>query len=174
VHADPAADWPAAMLALDTELKLASARGERSVKYADFVKGIFTTVIEPDEILSEIKVPYFAPRTGSAYLKVEQPASGFALCGIAAMVTLNEQGICQDARLAITGVAAQQYRARSVESALRGQVLNPEIIANASAKAGEGVQNPLEDIHASSAYRLHLARTYTKRALMEASKKAVA
>ncbi len=174
VHADPAADWPAAMLALDAELKLTSARGERAVKYADFVKGLFTTVIEPDEILTEIKVPYFAPRTGSAYLKVEQPASGFALCGIAAMLTMNEQGFCQDARVSITGVASQQFRAHGVENALKGQTLSPEAIANASTKASEGVSNPFEDIHASGEYRLHLVRTYTQRALMEALSKLVA
>ncbi len=174
VHADPAADWPAAMLALDAELKLTSARGERTVKVVDFVKGLFTTVIEQDEILTEIKVPHFAPKTGSAYLKVEQPASGFALCGVAAMLTVNEQGACQDARLAITGVASQPFRARGVENALKGQTLSPETIANASVRASEGVQNPLEDIHASGEYRLHLARTYTKRALMDALSKTVA
>jgi carbon-monoxide dehydrogenase medium subunit len=174
VHADPAADWPAAMLALDAELKLTSTRGERSVKYAEFVKGLFMTLIEPDEILTEINVRYFAPRTGSAYLKVEQPASGFALCGVAVILTVNEQGLCQDVRVAITGVAPQPFRARGAEDSLRAQTLSPETIASASARASEGVQNPLEDIHASGEYRLHLARTYTKRALMEAWGKIVA
>ena len=172
VHADPAADWPTAMLALDAELKLSSARGERTVKASEFFKGLFATAIEPDEILTEIKVPAFAPRTGSTYAKVEQPASGFALCGVAAMVTVDERGVCQDARVAITGVTDKQFRARGVESALKGQKLDPNVIANGSAKASDGITGPLDDIHASGDYRLHLSRTYTKRALMEALSRA--
>ncbi|MBI1742006.1 xanthine dehydrogenase family protein subunit M [Candidatus Acetothermia bacterium] len=172
VHADPAADWPTAILALDAELKLSSARGERTVKASEFFRGLFTTAIEPDEILTEIKVSAFAPRTGSTYVKVEQPASGFALCGVAAMVTVNEQGICQDARVAITGVTDKQIRARGVETALKGQKLDSNVITNASTKASEGITSPLDDIHASGDYRLHLARTYTKRALTEAVSRA--
>jgi len=172
VHADPAADWPTAMLALDAELKLSSARGERTVKASDFFKGLFTTALDPDEILTEIKVPAFAPRTGSTYVKVEQPASGFALCGVAAILTVDEQGICHGARVAITGVSDTQFRARSVEAMLTGQKLDPNLIANASAKASDGITSPLDDIHASGDYRLHLARTYTKRALTEALSRA--
>lgn len=172
VHADPAADWPTAMLALDAELKLSSARGERTIKASEFFKGLFTTMIEPDEILTEIKVPAFATRTGSTYVKVEQPASGFALCGVAAMVTVDEQGICQEARVAITGVTDKQFRARGVEAVLTGQKLDFNVIANAAAKASEGIISPLDDIHASGDYRLHLARTYAKRALTEAMSRA--
>ncbi|MBI3461181.1 xanthine dehydrogenase family protein subunit M, partial [Candidatus Acetothermia bacterium] len=142
------------------------------VKASEFFRGLFTTAIEPDEILTEIKVSAFAPRTGSTYVKVEKPASGFALCGVAAMVTVNEQGICQDARVAITGVTDKQIRARGVETALKGQKLDSNVITNASTKASEGITSPLDDIHASGDYRLHLARTYTKRALTEAVSRA--
>lgn len=168
-HADPAADWPAAVLALDATVKLVSAQGERLVKASDFFVDLLTTAIQENEILTEIQVPVASARTGSAYLKVPQPASGFALTGVAAQVTLDAHHTIQQAAVGITGVGNVAYRARGVEQALQGQTA--EAIAQAASRASEGIE-ALDDMHASAEYRLHLVRIYTKRALQQAVQRA--
>jgi carbon-monoxide dehydrogenase medium subunit len=166
-HADPAADYPAAILALGAGVRLVSPRGERSLRAEDFFVDMLTTALEPDELLVEIKIPALKPRTGTAYVKVPQKASGFAICGVAAVVTLDQNNGCQDVAVGITGVASKAYRATAVEDALRGKAAEAQAIADASAKAADGV-DPLEDLHASAEYRAHLARVYCRRAIEQA------
>ena len=166
-HADPAADWPAAVLALDAQITLVSSSGTRTVSAADFFVDFLTTSMENDEILTEIRVPADAPRTGGAYLKVAQPASGFALTGVAAQVTLGDDGAIQQVAVGITGVDSKAFRASDTEHALRGQAATAEAIAQAAELATTNI-DALGDIHASSEYRLHLARVYTKRTLQAA------
>jgi carbon-monoxide dehydrogenase medium subunit len=166
-HADPAADWPAAVLALDAEMTLVHRAGTRTVKAADFFVDLLTTAMASNEILTEIRVPANASRTGSAYLKVLQPASGFALTGVAAQVTLGANNVLQRVAVSITGVSNTPFRASATESALQGQAATPEALTQAAARAVEGI-DALGDIHASAEYRLHLARVYTKRALQTA------
>lgn len=168
-HADPAADWPAAMLALDATVKLVNAQGERLVQVSDFFVDLLTTALQENEILTEIHVPVAPARTGSVYLKVPQPASGFALAGVAAQVTLGANNTIQHATVGITGVGNVAYRARATEQALQGQTA--EAIAQAATHATEGIE-ALDDMHASAAYRLHLAQVYTKRALQQALQRA--
>jgi carbon-monoxide dehydrogenase medium subunit len=170
-HADPAADWPAAILALGSQIKLVHNRGERLLHATDFFVDLFTTAMEGHEILTEIHVPVAAPRTGSAYLKVAQPASGFALTGVAAQVTLGANDTMHSVAVGITGVCNVAYRAIATEQALQGQRATAEAITNAAQRATEGA-DALEDIHASADYRLHLARVYTKRALQRAVERA--
>jgi carbon-monoxide dehydrogenase medium subunit len=170
-HADPAADWPAAVLALEAQIKLVHGSGERTVSPSEFFVDFLTTTMERREILTEIQLPANSPRTGSAYLKVPQPASGFALTGVAAQVSLEGDHTIQSVAVGITGVASAPFRASATERALQGQVATPEVVAQAAAQAVDGVE-ALEDIHASSAYRLHLARVYTKRALQQAIERA--
>jgi aerobic carbon-monoxide dehydrogenase medium subunit len=166
-HADPAADWPAAVLALDAEITLVHRAGTRTVKAANFFVDLLTTTMASNEILTEIRVPANAPRTGSAYLKVLQPASGFALTGVAAQITLGTNNVLQRVAVGITGVGNKPFRASATESALQGQIATPEALTQAAAHAVEGI-DALGDIHASAEYRLHLARVYTKRALQTA------
>ena len=170
-HADPAADWPAAILALGAQIKLVHSNGERLVQATDFFVDLFTTAMENREILTEIHVPVASPRTGSAYLKVAQPASGFALTGVAAQVTLGANDTVQNVAVGVTGVGNVVYRASATEQALQGQRATAEAIANAASMATEGAE-ALEDIHASADYRLHLARVYAKRALQRAVERA--
>ena len=158
VHADPAADWPAAILALDAEIAIVGPNGKRTVKAADFFVDMMQTAVQSNEIVSEIRVP-MTDRT-VAYAKFAQKASGFAIAGVAAVVDRKNKNV----RVGITGIAAKPYRAGSVEAALAAQSLTSDRIATASAKAAEGVE-PLNDIHASAEYRLHLARLNTQRAL---------
>jgi carbon-monoxide dehydrogenase medium subunit len=159
-HADPAADYPAAILALDAEIDLAGPRGTRTVKALAFFVDLLQTAIGPDEILTEIRVPATAKTV--AYEKTEQKASGFALAGVAAVVA--PDGI----RIGITGVAATAYRAVAVEQALAAQRSpGAAAIAAAAAHAADGV-DPLGDIHASPEFRAHLAEVNTRRAIERA------
>ena len=159
-HADPAADYPAAIFALDAEIDLASPRGTRTLKAGTFFVDLLQTAMAPDEILTEIRVPATAKTV--AYVKTEQKASGFALTGVA--VVIGPDG----ARVGVTGVAGKPYRAVAVEQALAGhRKPTAEAIAAAAAHAADGV-DALADIHASAEFRVHLAQVNTRRALARA------
>jgi aerobic carbon-monoxide dehydrogenase medium subunit len=157
-HADPAADWPAAILALDAEIEISGPNGKRSIKASEFFVDMMQTAVQPNELLSEIRLPITARSV--AYAKFAQKASGFAIAGVA--VVIDKQS--KSARVGITGAASKAYRASAVESALQGRALTPDLIAQAASKAAEGI-DPLNDIHASAEYRAHLARVNTRRAL---------
>lgn len=170
-HADPAADFPAAVLALDAKLTAASVEGQRVIAAQDFFVDLMTTALRPNEILTSIQVPKLGPRTGSAYVKMHQQASGFAIVGVACLLTLDARGKVEDARVGITGVASVPYRARKVEERLRGHVPDARAIAHAAAAATDGVE-PSSDIHASAEYRTDLAAIYTRRSLEKAAERA--
>ncbi len=158
VHADPAADWPAAILALEAEMDLVGPDGRRTVMAGDFFVEMMQTAAQPNELLSEVRVPRTAKTV--AYVKFAQKASGFAIAGVAAFVDKAKKAI----KVGVTGVAAKPYRALAVESALRGTALHASALAAAAGKAAEGVE-PLSDIHASAEFRVHLARVNARRAL---------
>jgi carbon-monoxide dehydrogenase medium subunit len=166
-HADPAADYPAGVLALEAEIKLESASGTRSVKASDFFLDLLTTAIKPGEILTQVSFAPQAAGTGHAYVKHPQPASGFAIVGVAAMLKLDARGNCESARVAVTGLGAKAFRARAVEAALAGKAPSAEAIATAASHAADGA-DPMSDIHASADFRAELARVYTRRALEQA------
>jgi len=158
-HADPAADYPAAILALDAEIDVAGPKGKRTIRAGDFFVDLLTTALAPNELIVEIRVPV-TPKT-VAYVKTEQKASGFALAGVAAVIS--PAGV----RVGVTGVAAKAYRATGVEQALNGKT-TADAIALAAAHATDGVDR-LSDIHASADYRAQLALVNTKRALEKAA-----
>ena len=168
-HADPAADMPAVLLALDAEVVVRSARhGERTVPVGAFFEGAFVTALAPDELLIEIRVPSPSGSYGSAYRMLEQPASGFAIAGVAAVVgSTGSNGAADtvdDVRVAVTGVGEKPYRATSVENALRGTKLGSAAIGSAVASICEGV-SVQADIHADRAYRSAMAGVMARRAL---------
>lgn len=165
-HSDPAGDWPAAIVALNAELVAASKNGERTIKADDFFVDLLTTALEPGEILREIRINKTSCGAAQAYVKMHHPASGFAVVGVAANLSLKD-GNCERAGIGITGVSAKAYRAGGVESALNGATLNDEAIANAAAHAADGVDIN-GDLFASADYRRHLAAVYTKRAIAAA------
>jgi carbon-monoxide dehydrogenase medium subunit len=167
-HSDPAGDLPAVILALDADIKARGPNGERIIKAADFFVDMLTSALEPNEILVGIRIPLPPPRSGGAYLKMDHPASHYALCGVAAILTIDQGNRIADARVAVTGVGPKAYRASSVEQELRGQTASSEVFARASERAADG-QDPLGDLHASSDYRAHLARVYTRRSLEQAA-----
>jgi carbon-monoxide dehydrogenase medium subunit len=158
VHADPAGDWPAAMLALNAEFEIVGRNGNRTVAAKDFFVGMLTSAIAPDEILKLIHVPVTSKTV--AYVKFAQKASGFAIAGVAAVVDRSRKEVA----VGVTGVAPTAYRAAAVEASLRGSELSSTTIASAAEKAADGV-DPLSDIHASAEFRAHLACVQAKRAL---------
>jgi carbon-monoxide dehydrogenase medium subunit len=170
-HADPAADWPAAILALGGELKLAGPQGERWLGAGDFFLGPMTTAIGAAEILTEVRVAAASTRSGSAYAKMAQQASGFAIVGVAVSLRVDGEGRCDDVGIGVTGLSVKPFRAEAVEQRLRGDKLTAKLIEGASNPVADGV-DPLEDYHAAADYRAHLARVLTRRAIQEAAKRA--
>ena len=165
-HADPAADYPASLLALEARVRLVSKKGEREVAIADFFVDTFTTALAPGEIVREVTVPVEDSSTGTSYQKMLQPASGFAIVGIAARVRKSGGRIAM-VRVGVTGLSGKPYRAAAVEKALEGAAGAMADIQKAASVVADGV-DANSDLHASSDYRKHLASIYTARALTAA------
>jgi carbon-monoxide dehydrogenase medium subunit len=176
-HADPGADYPAAILALDAEIIAANTSGTRTIPARDFFVDMLTTQLHPGEILTQIRIVPRQPQSGTAYEKLAQPASGFAIVGVAANVLLGKGGkTIEQAAIGITGLAAKAFRAEAVERALSGKAISEKVIEDASRNAAQGVE-PLSDLHASGEYRREMARVFTRRAIaraIEAARKGAA
>ncbi len=162
-HADPAADMPAVVQALDAQIVLRSRNGERVVPAVSFFEGPFATDLAEDELLTEIRIPAQPVGAGMAYRQLEQPASGYSIVGVAAVIA-SAGGSVTTARIAITGVGGVAYRASAVEAALVGTSGDAQAIAAAAAHAADGVM-VASDIHADAVYRAEMARVYTRRAI---------
>ncbi|HYL74431.1 MAG TPA: xanthine dehydrogenase family protein subunit M [Bryobacteraceae bacterium] len=165
-HADPAADYPASLLALEAKIVLVSAKSQREMPIADFFVDTFTTALEPGEIVRELIVPVEEQSTGTSYQKMLQPASGFAIVGIAARVRKSGGKIAM-VRVGVTGLSGKPYRAANVEKTLEGTAGALADIQKAAAVVADGV-DANSDLFASAQYRAHLARIYTTRALTAA------
>jgi carbon-monoxide dehydrogenase medium subunit len=170
-HSDPAADWPAAMVALDAEMLAVSARGERRIPARDFFVDLLATALQPDEILTAVCVPALPARGGDAYSKHHHPASGFAVVGAAARVVLDEKGSLAEIGVGITGVGPKAYRPAGLEDALRGKSPGRKRLQEACAHAADGVEVNA-DLYASAEYRRHLASVYARRAIEKALERA--
>lgn len=162
-HADPASDAPALALALDYSATLRSVRGERVVPLDGFFTGAFQTAMEPDEIIVSLQRGPLPAGAGGSYLRLEQPASGYSIVGVCAIVAASGGSITH-ARVALTGVGEVPYRAKAVESALTGSDGAPAAVAAAAEHATDG-QTVNNDIHASRDYRARMAVVYTRRAI---------
>jgi len=167
-HADPAADYPAALQALEARIVIRGAKGERTVSAAEFFIDSFTTALEAGEIVREIVVPVEEAGTGTSYQKMAQPASGFAIVGVAARVR-RSGGKVTLARIGVTGLSNVGFRATAAEKALEGTAGSSEDIAKASALVAKGA-DANSDLHASADYRRHLTAVYAARALTAALK----
>jgi len=163
-HADPSADYPAVMLALDAEIHLKNARGSRVVKAADFFKGMFTVDLAPDEIITAVQ---FRPLKSAAYAKLHQRASHFAIVGVAAALEV-KSGVIQSARIGLTGASSHATRLTGVEDALKGKKASAESIEAASRNAGAALEDVNSDIHASEEYRRAMVQVFAERALKSA------
>lgn len=170
-HGDPAADMPAALLALDGSVQVVGPNGERTIPASALFVDMMTTALEPDEVLTSATVPVLGPRTGSAYEKFANAASGYAIAGVAAVIGLDAGGLCTVARIAITGASSKATRATAVEVALLGKRLDDPTVAAAAVHAAEGL-SLIGDIHADEAYRAGLARVLARRAVLKAAARA--
>ena len=165
-HADPAGDWPATVMALEAEVKIFGPSGERWVKCDEFFLGLLMSVLEPDEVVTAVKVP----ATGAdktAYLKAAPRSSGFAVVGVAVRLAMDIQGVCSRAAIGITGVTDKAYRPERVEQMLSGKKLDTALIQQAAAEATRNIE-VIEDINGSAEYRKHLTEVYLARAIQEA------
>jgi carbon-monoxide dehydrogenase medium subunit len=166
-HADPAADYPAGVLALDAEVVATGPNGSRTIPIAEFFQGFMTTTLESNEILTQIRIPGLTAETSTSYQKLANPASGYATAGVAVVVSKDASGTIGDIRIGITGASDVAYRATSVEDALRGQAPTEDVIKAAAASAVEG-RDLLSDAQASAAYRAKVVPNLVRRAVLTA------
>jgi CO/xanthine dehydrogenase FAD-binding subunit len=171
-HADPAAELPAVMLALNAQLTVQSREGSRSIPADDFFVGLFATALQPGELLTAIEIPKAADRTGHAFQEISRRHGDFALVGVAATVTLDASGRCADARIALLSVGDRPVLARHAAALLKGQAPSTDAIAAAAHAAAQKDIDPPSDIHASAAYRRQLANVLTRRVLTRAFQRA--
>ncbi len=170
VHADPAADWPAVFLALGGEATLTSAKGLRTVAADDFFVEMLTSAVQEGEIVSEVSLSAPGAKTGTAYTKLRQPASGFAIVGVAVCVTAERTGVIDAIRVGVTGVNSVPFRARSLEERLVGKALSGPALRAFCAEIAEA--DPTEDLHASAEYRKHLLGIFAARTIERAIQRA--
>jgi len=166
-HADPAADYPAAIIALGAEMVAEGPKGKRTIKADDFFKGLLTTALGPDEILTEVRVPVCGPKVGCAYLKFPHPASRFAVVGVAAVLTV-DGGRVTKAGVGITGAGTKAVRAKGVEAGLSNKALDAATIQAAADKAPDGV-DVQADLQGSVEYKQHLLKVFARRSIEAAA-----
>jgi carbon-monoxide dehydrogenase medium subunit len=167
-HADPAADYPPVMLALDADIHIKGQSGARVVKAHDFFQGMFTVDLAANEIITGI---HFKPVKSAAYAKLHQRASHFAIVGVAAALDVSK-GVIQSARIGLTGASSHATRLTEVEQALTGKAASVESIDAAARLAGKSVTDVNSDLHASEEYRRAMIPVFTKRALSQALSRA--
>jgi len=170
-HADPAANLPPVMLVLDAEFTVRSENGERTVAAADFFKGAHVTALEPTEFLTGLRLAKPPPGAGSAFIEISRRGRGWGLGGVAAVVSLADDGTVANARIGLSGMAQTALRANEAEDAMRGREPSTGTWT-AAAEAAVRALNPPADVHASSEYRRHLAGALVRRALAVAGARA--
>lgn len=171
-HADPAAELPAVMVALDAEFAVRNSKGVRAISARDFFKGYLQTAMGEGDLLTEIRVPGLPSRSGSAFVEFARREGDFALAGVAAVVALDEDGTIADARLGLCSVGPAPVRAHAAEALLKGQRLGAELWTAAANAVVAALSDPPSDIQASADYRRHLARVLTEQALATAAGRA--
>jgi len=169
-HADPSGDWGAVLLALDAELVLRSNSGSRTVKARDFFNGPFSTVLEPNEMLSEIRIPASRSQTGGAYLKLERKVGYFATVAVAVHLQMDD-GQVGSAGIGLTAVGPQNIKAERAEAVLEGRVLDDAAIKEASGLAAAAAE-PKTDHRGSVEYKRNIVRVFTERGLKRAYERA--
>ena len=163
-HADPGADFPVMLTALDANFVCVSPRGSRTIAAHDFFVDFFMTALEPDEVLTEIRIPLPPEGSSSAYAKLPNPASGYVVISAGVLLVRGPSGECAGARVAVGGLAAKPFRAGAVEAGLQGQQLTQEVISAAAARTAEGA-DPYGDLYADEEYKRQVAAVYVRRAL---------
>jgi carbon-monoxide dehydrogenase medium subunit len=171
-HADPASELPAIATAMRARMTVRSSKGEREVDASEFFAGLLTTSLESEEMLTEIAFPAPKPRSGSCFMEVARRRGDFALAGVAAIVTLDDQGKCTEVRLALCGVGDTPVDASDAATSLVGQSCS-EAAIEAVAAGVQGAIDPPGNVHASAGYQRHIAGVLTRRALAAAHERVV-
>ena len=166
-HADPAAEWPSLLLALDGEVDARGPGGSRTIPAAGFFDTYFTTALRPDEVLTEVRLRLPGGRVGSAYLELARRHGDFAIAGAGAILGLGEDGRVLDGRVVLIGVRDTAVRSAGAEAVLRAGEPGDELFAEA-AEAIDGEIDPVSDLHGSSDYRRKVAKVLVRRALARA------
>lgn len=166
-HADPANDHPATMLALGAEVVAVGPKGTRKIPLTEFFTGLFTTSLNADEILTEIRIPVPPPRSGGAYLKVERKVGDFAAAAVAVQITLGDGNVCQHAGIGLTNVGQTPIKATRAEQSLLRKPLDEKAIQEAARLAAQQSE-PTADLRGSVDYKRSLIRVLTARALKRA------
>ena len=169
-HADPAGDWGSVMLALDAEFVLSSKKGSRTVKARDFFSGPFSTALQPNELLSEVRIPAARGRSGGSYQKLERKVGDFATVAVAVHLQMDD-GRVRSAGIGLTAVGPQNIKALKAEAALAGQTLDDAAIKEAAALAAEAAE-PTSDHRGSEDYKRNVVRVFTERGLRRARERA--
>lgn len=172
-HGEPAADFPPALIALGAKLKLVSADGERIVPIETFFVDYYETVLSPNEILTEITLPAYPPRSSGIYLKLDRITNSVAIVGAAAVLSLDESGTCTYAGVGLGGVASTPLKVEKAKEILMGKKVK-EADLEQVAKEAQAICNPMTNIYASADYRREMVYVLTRRVLQEALKKAYA
>jgi aerobic carbon-monoxide dehydrogenase medium subunit len=170
-HADPAAEWPALALALDGECEVVGPRGRRVVSAGELFVTYFTTSLEPDEVLAEVRLDLPAGRVGSTFVELARRHGDFAIAGVGALLALAEDGSVARARLTLIGVGERAVRATRAEALLEGEKPGDELLAEAAAAVDQAI-SPSSDLHGSAEYRRHVAKVLARRALATAWRRA--
>jgi len=171
-HADPAGELPVITVALEARFCLRRLGGERWVSAEDFYQGLFMTALEPEEILVEVAIPPLPAQTGYAFLEVARRHGDYAQAGVAALVTVDGEGVCRQARLVYLNLGEIPRVAYRAAALLIDQPLSAELIAEAASQAAQEEIDPTADIHATVAYKRHLAEVLGRRALQQAAQRA--
>jgi aerobic carbon-monoxide dehydrogenase medium subunit len=170
-HGDPANDHPATMLALDAQVVATGSRGERVIPIEEFFLSLFSTALQPDEILTEIRIPLALPHSGGAYFKLERKVGDFATAAVAAQVTLDSRGAVQKVGIGLTNVGPTPIKVRKAENFLRGKKLDEANIRQAAQLAADDAQ-PSSDLRGPAEYKKALIKELAKRALARAGERA--
>ena len=171
-HADPSAELVTVSVALNGRFRLRGPKGERLIPAQDFFVGLFTTVLQPDELLVEVALPPLPARTGGSFMEVARRSHDFALVGVAAVVSLDDKDIIRRARIVFLSAGDRPMEARRAADALIGQAPTPEAIRAAAEAAASDEIDPSSDIHATAEFRRHLAKVLAGRALDQACRRA--
>jgi aerobic carbon-monoxide dehydrogenase medium subunit len=170
-HGDPANDHPATMMALGAQVVATGPKGERVISIENFFLSLFSTALEPEEILTEIRIPMPPARSGGAYFKLERKVGDFATAAVAAQLTLDEKGICQKVGIGLTNVGPTPVKARKAEEFLRGKKLD-EANSKQAAQLAADESTPSPDLRGPVEYKKGLVKELTKRALSRAFERA--
>jgi carbon-monoxide dehydrogenase medium subunit len=171
-HADPGADLPVILATLDASFTVQAAGGKRSIKADQFFTDFYTTAMNPNEVMTEVRIPLPGTGSGSAYAKLPHPASGYVVVSAGALIAREASGACASARVFVGGLASGPARAAATEKELVGKTLTPQAIATAAAKAAENT-DPIEDGYADADYKRHVGTVYARKAIVAAVERAI-